>query len=531
MSSQISMPVIVQPAEPVTSIGSMATFGRFQRWQYVLATIPILFTAMSNINYVFSAAAEDARCAVPACETSNSTPALPPWWPAVEHRCSRPVLASGVVGNCSVHSFVNQSLPCDKWVYGSRNSIVSEFDLACQEWKRTLVGTVHNVGVMISMPLMGFVSDRWGRRKSIIASGLGLVVGAFKTLTAGPGWTGYPLYLLLELLEAALVTGTYTTCFVLMLELVGKNKRIISALVLGIMISSGELLLTLIVWLVPYWRHFQLFLYCPAFIFLAYIFLLEESLRWLIVNEKNDKAVMLVQKISKWNGVALSRKMIDAIRNSKVGFDADKEVEKEKFHPRLLFSSAMLVKRLVVCSWWWFTAAFVYYGLLINSVTLPGNKIANFALSAISTLIGEFIACFSLNKIGRKYTLLGGFLVCGISCVAEAFVPKAAKTELIVIFLLGKMCISICFNGIYVYTSELVPTSARGCLVGACSMVARVGSVLAPLTPLLGNWWHPLPTLLFGGSALLAALLTLTTPETLQRDLPDTIAQAKAFHQ
>ncbi|XP_073955327.1 solute carrier family 22 member 3-like isoform X2 [Choristoneura fumiferana] len=465
-------------------------------------------------------------CLVPQCEGAQPALAPPPWWPArAPPRCSRPMLAAGAL-NCSADSFTNLSEPCDAWVYGSRNSIVAEFDLACQEWKRTLVGTVHNIGVMISMPLMGFVSDRWGRRKSIIVSGLGLAVGAFKTLTAGPGWTGYPLYMLLELLEAALVTGTYTTCFVLMLELVGKNRRVISALVLGIMIAAGELLLALIVWLVPYWRHFQLFLYCPAFIFLTYIFLLDESLRWLIVNEKNDKAVMLVQKIAKWNGIPVSRKMIDGIRNSKVAFDADVEVEKEKFHPKLLFSSTMLLKRLLVCSWWWFTAAFVYYGLLINSVSLPGNKIVNFALSSLSTLIAEFVAAYLLNKIGRKFTLLGGFLLCGVCCVSEAFIPKAATTELIVIFLLGKMCISVCFNAIYVYTSELVPTSARGCLVGACSMLARVGSVLAPLTPLLGAWWPPMPILLFGGAALTAAGATLTTPETLRRALPDTVAQA-----
>ncbi|KAI8422051.1 hypothetical protein MSG28_009950 [Choristoneura fumiferana] len=506
--------ISVKDTESV-SLGAMAKFGKFQCWQYALAMLPLLFTAMSNINYVFAAAADEARCLVPQCEGAQPALAPPPWWPArAPPRCSRPVLAAGAL-NCSADSFTNLSKPCDAW-----------FDLACQEWKRTLVGTVHNIGVMISMPLMGFVSDRWGRRKSIIASGLGLAVGAFKTLTAGPGWTGYPLYMLLELLEAALVTGTYTTCFVLMLELVGKNRRVISALVLGIMIAAGELLLALIVWLVPYWRHFQLFLYCPAFIFLTYIFLLDESLRWLIVNEKNDKAVMLVQKIAKWNGIPVSRKMIDGIRNSKVAFDADVEVEKEKFHPKLLFSSTMLLKRLLVCSWWWFTAAFVYYGLLINSVSLPGNKIVNFALSSLSTLIAEFVAAYLLNKIGRKFTLLGGFLLCGVCCVSEAFIPKAATTELIVIFLLGKMCISVCFNAIYVYTSELVPTSARGCLVGACSMLARVGSVLAPLTPLLGAWWPPMPILLFGGAALTAAGATLTTPETLRRALPDTVAQA-----
>ncbi|KAI8422034.1 hypothetical protein MSG28_009933 [Choristoneura fumiferana] len=34
------------------------------------------------------------------------------------------------------------------------------FNLACQEWKRTLVGTVHNIGMLVSLPILGYISDR-----------------------------------------------------------------------------------------------------------------------------------------------------------------------------------------------------------------------------------------------------------------------------------------------------------------------------------------------------------------------------------
>lgn len=35
-----------------------------------------------------------------------------------------------------------------------------QFNLACQEWKRTLVGTIHNIGMLVSLPIMGYISDR-----------------------------------------------------------------------------------------------------------------------------------------------------------------------------------------------------------------------------------------------------------------------------------------------------------------------------------------------------------------------------------
>ncbi|CAH2084363.1 unnamed protein product [Euphydryas editha] len=460
-------------------------------------------------------------CAVPECELPNATFSLPKWWPAnvTDYRCSRPVLS-----NTCVNNDVDNFETCDAWIYETKNSIVAEFELACQEWKRTLVGTVHNLGVLLSMPIMGFISDRLGRRTAIITSGLSLALGAFKTLS-GTGSTGYITYICIEFVEAVLVTGTYTSCFVLIVELIGSDKRIIGAAAVGISVAIGELLLNLIVWYIPYWRNFLLIIYCPVPVFLLYTYLLEESMRWLLTNGRKYEALLLLQKIAHWNQFAISDKIIDDINNESKTTDL---VNEEKFNTKLLFSSTALFKRVVICSWWWFTAAFVYYGLMINSVTLPGNKNANFALSSFATIPGEIIAVITLDRFGRKKTLLWGFLFCGLCCVANGFIQEY-KTASLALFLIGKTSISVCFNAVYVYTSELVPTSARGSLVGVCSMLARVGTVLAPLTPLLRDWWHSLPTALFGCASLSAAVLTLATPETLRRPLPDTVAEATAL--
>lgn len=46
--------------------------------------------------------------------------------------------------------------------------------------------------------------------------------------------------------------------------------------------------------------------------------------------------------------------------------------------------------------------------------------------------------------------------------------------------MIGKMCASASYAIIYLYTSELFPTSIRNTGMGACSMMARIGAMIAP---------------------------------------------------
>lgn len=108
------------------------------------------------------------------------------------------------------------------------------------------------------------------------------------------------------------------------------------------------------------------------------------------------------------------------------------------------------------------------------------------------------------------------------------------------------------YNIVYIYTSELFPTYTRNSMHAICSAMGRVGSLIAPQTPLLVitnqhhyiielleyltqykiisfqlSYWSGLPALLFGLTSLLCGVLTLFIPETANCELPDTVQEAE----
>ncbi|CAG9135576.1 unnamed protein product [Plutella xylostella] len=235
---------------------------------------------------------------------------------------------------------VNQStlVPCNDWVYENPDSFVAEFQLGCQEWKRTLVGTMHSFGNMIGLLFIGPLSDSIGRKKAIIMTGvLGGALGLVRSFA-----TNYWLYVVLEMIEAAV----------------------------------GDIC-------------------SPAFMF------------------------------------------------------------------------------------------------------------------------------------KRKKPLILSFLSAALFFLLQPFLPSDLTWLSILFFLSGKFMASIFFNITYLVTSELFPTHTRNSMHALCSSLGRIGSILAPQTPLLLSYWVGLPSILFGSASLIAAIVTLFVPDTADDSLPDTVHQAE----
>lgn len=89
-----------------------------------------------------------------------------------------------------------------------------------------------------------------------------------------------------------------------------------------------------------------------------------------------------------------------------------------------LMQSRVLVGRFVVCSWCWVAAAFVYYGLTINSVSLSDDKYTNFALNMAMEVVASLLLMMVLERFGRKKSVFVSFLVCGVACVMPHFICK-----------------------------------------------------------------------------------------------------------
>merc|ERR1712111_215719 len=98
----------------------------------------------------------------------------------------------------------------------------------------------------------------------------------------------------------------------------------------------------------------------------------------------------------------------------------------------------------------------------------------------------------------------------------------------VAIGIVGKFLISMTFAIAYLYTAELFPTKVRNLAVGLASTFARIGSIPAPyIVDLLGSVHAGIPVLIFGAFSTSAGLLALMLPETLNRKLPESVAEVE----
>ncbi|KAI5633329.1 major facilitator superfamily domain-containing protein [Phthorimaea operculella] len=164
----------------------------------------------------------------------------------------------------------------------------------------------------------------------------------------------------------------------------------------------------------------------------------------------------------------------------------------------------------------------------INAVNLSGNSYLNYVYVAAIEIPGFWTAILLLDRIGRKPLLIFAYFLCCACQFAFAFMPAGMATLSMAVYLIGKYSIAIVMTSVYVYTAELFPTKYRHTLFAFSSMVGRLGSITAPLTPSLATEvWEPFPPVLFGAMALLSGLLIFLTPETLGTKLPDTMEDAE----
>uniref|UniRef100_S4NX64 Solute carrier family 22 member 21 n=2 Tax=Pararge aegeria TaxID=116150 RepID=S4NX64_9NEOP len=234
--------------------------------------------------------------------------------------------------------------------------------------------------------------------------------------------------------------------------------------------------------------------------------------------------------VAKMNKIDVSADEIDEISDEDLRFKFNVVMQKEKESVKDILASKETMLRLIVTSFCFFTSSFVYYGLAVHSVLLPGNKYTNFVLTSIASFPGDLIALYTFKKFGRKISLQSGYVCSAVFLIAQTYTPDSLSWLKILLFLCGKLGVVVCFTGIYTYSLELFPTSVRGTLVGVGNTAARLGSMLAPLTPLLTSELNALPSILFSTTAIVAALLLTFTPETMNLPLFDTIAQIETYN-
>ena len=201
-----------------------------------------------------------------------------------------------------------------------------------------------------------------------------------------------------------------------------------------------------------------------------------------------------------------------------------------------LFLPALRV-RLFVISLIWFASGFSYYGLTLGVSSLSGNRYINTAIMAsveIPTIMSLIPLCDS--SVGRKYGVLLFFSLLG-SCSGFAMVWTTDFGRLF-LNVVGRAASGAAFTGVYLWSSELYPTSVRHGGMSVGSLSARIGSVGAPWAATVGvlladalrfsedsDLRADLPLALFGFVAVFAGFCAaIWLPETRGITSPESIA-------
>ncbi|CAH4036708.1 unnamed protein product [Pieris brassicae] len=500
-------------------LSELGSFGKYQLLLLLLLGFRDSFLNMCNFNYVFTAAEEPFRCLKPSCDI-NSTDS---WilFPSNDTTCYR---SDNTSLSCSFNTSGPKVVPCVEIIYDKYNSIVSEFDLGCQPWKATLIGTVHNLGLVFSFVLSGFISDRYGRKVIIVSTPLMVGIAGLLKSFAMDYWT----LLGLEFLETALGYGNAS--MVLSLEAVSHKSRVVYSCISDILACLGGAFFGLIAWKVPYWRHLMRAIYAPLLVVVFYIFLMDEGVRWLLAHNKRDEAVQVLNKVAKINNITLSKNaqdMLSSISEPKTDLNKVEKAAEETPHIFTVLRSKTILLRMALIAACFICCSFVFSGAIINSVSISGSKYLNFSIMMLVQVPTRIITALTLTRFGRKAPICVAYCFCALFFMASAFVPKSIWWASVLFYIAGKMCSSYGIFSVQVVAMEIFPTTSRNCLTNVANTVGRLGSVLAPQTPLLEKVMPGLPSIVFALAALGPAFLALLLPDTSHTVLPDQVADAE----
>jgi sugar porter (SP) family MFS transporter len=252
----------------------------------------------------------------------------------------------------------------------------------------------------------------------------------------------------------------------------------------------------------------------PAMLFLAMLFSIPQSPRWLVMKSRVAEALDTLKQIGAPDPEAELRQMLDAIH-------VDTFAQKEPLFQRRYLTPILLAVLIAVFNQCSGINAVLYY---LNDIFVSGgfSRLSG-SLQAVAVggvnLIFTLVAMALIDRLGRKTLLLFGCAGMTVTLSAIAYVLHTGHARHA---LLAFVAVYIAFFAIssgavvWVYISEIFPTRVRmkGQALGSTALWIANG-IISQLFPSMANVSTSLPFVFFAGAMATQCLLTLWLfPET-----------------
>ena len=398
------------------------------------------------------------------------------------------------------------------------------------------------IGSIIGVLMAGKLSDRWGRKVTMLVaavffsvSGIACAfVGSFEQLVVARilGGIGIgvvsivsPLYIsevsiaqyrgrLVSLYQLAVTIGflgAYLTNF----QLLHFSQS-------GAVLNTGWMNL---VFVSEVWRGMLGFCSLPAILFFCIIFFIPESPRWLILKGRDERAVGIFRKIY------LSEVEVDTqLQDTKSVVQSETKSDWKFLLQPGIFKAVLIGAAIAILGQFMGVNAVLYYGPTIfeEAGLSGGDALFSQVLVGIVNVVTTVIAVFIIDKVGRKKLVYYGVSGMVLSLLLIGFYFHFSESMglpnsfLLFFFLFYVFCCAISISAvIFVLLSEMYPTRIRGMAMSIAGFALWIGTYLVgQLTPWMLQ--HLTPT----GTFLLFALMCVPYMLIVWKLIPETTGKS-----
>ncbi|XP_049879913.1 uncharacterized protein LOC126376513 [Pectinophora gossypiella] len=202
-------------------------------------------------------------------------------------------------------------------------TLVTEFSLVCdKEWLPRTSNTLFWVGSIFGNLFFGWMSDRYGRRPTILL----MILLEVPLAIAASFPTTYWSYAAFRVAGGLFFPALYQLPFILALELMPPAKRTYAGIVVGMLFATGMCLLALLAYALRDWYHLSLATSLPFILLYGYYWLIPESPRWLVGRGRIAEAEKVLRDIAKKNGIDLPRGFLLELHKKIKEEDAEAEI-------------------------------------------------------------------------------------------------------------------------------------------------------------------------------------------------------------
>jgi len=372
-------------------------------------------------------------------------------------------------------------------------------------WMRGWAMSSALFGCIVGAVLSGMLTDRFGRKRLLILSGLLFTISAIGT---GLSWNffSYNVARIIGGLGIGLASNL-SPMFIAEVSPAPMRGRFVSinqlTIVIGIL--AAQIVNLLIAQDVPDdapaefirqswngqagWRWMFAAETVPASLFFLLMFFVPESPRWLIKYGRNEQAERILSRIG---GTAYAKAEVADIQQTLAQEEIAQVHFKDLLEPKLLKIVGLGVFLAVFQQWCGINVIFNYAQEVFAAAGYDvGDIMLNIVITGAVNLIFTFVAIYTVDKLGRRFLMLFGAAgLAGIYAIlGTGYALQSQGIHMLVLVVLAIACYSMSLAPVvWVVIAEIFPNRIRGAAMSVAVLSLWVACTVLTLTfPYLKN--------------------------------------------